>query len=261
VNERREIFTKSKMSEILIITFYEFKPLRPDMLAGLRDGLKKQMRELSIKGTIILAEEGFNATVSGRREEIEQFISFFERAVETKLEYKSSHFEQMPFRRIDVKIKPEIVTLKQRVDVSLGVNTHVDATEWNRIISDPETIVLDTRNDYEFRTGSFHRAINPETEKFSDLPAFAADNFDPAKHKKVAMFCTGGIRCEKFAPYMKQLGFKEVYQLKGGILKYLEDVSDAESLWHGECFVFDGRISVDSSLKKGQEKDLSQEGE
>jgi len=257
VNDRGEVFIESEMSEFQIITFYEFKLLDAVELPPLRDRLKASMRELSIKGTIILADEGFNATICGSPQNIAAFVSFFERALDTRLEYKTSRFERMPFRRVDVKIKREIVTLKREVDMSLGTNTHVDAAKWNRIISDPETVVLDARNHYEFMTGTFQRAVNPETDKFSDLPGFVSGNLDPEKHKRIAMFCTGGIRCEKFAPYMKQLGFEEVYQLRGGILKYLEDVSKDDSLWQGECFVFDDRISVDSSLKKGKEKDLS----
>jgi len=258
VNENGKVFIESQMSEFQIITFFEFKPLDAARLPNLRDRLKASMRETSIKGTIILAEEGLNATVCGTRDAIAEFVSFFETILETKLECKSSFFEQMPFRRIDVKIKPEIVTLKRPVDISLGASTHVDAAEWNRIISDPETVVLDTRNQYEFMTGTFHRAVNPDTEKFSELPEFVSEHLDPAKHKKIAMFCTGGIRCEKFAPYMKQLGFEEVFQLKGGILKYLEEVPGEESLWQGECFVFDDRTTVDSSLRKGKLKDFSQ---
>jgi UPF0176 protein len=261
VNDSGKIFIESEMSEFQIITFYEFKPLGAVELPQLRDRLKASMRELSIKGTIILAEEGFNATVSGSPENISAFVAVFEQVMGTTLEYKSSHFDQMPFRRVDVKIKPEIVTLKRHVDISLGASTHVDAADWNRIISDPETVVLDTRNHYEFMTGTFHRAVNPETDRFSELPEFVSQNLDPEKHKRIAMFCTGGIRCEKFAPYMKQLGFEEVYQLKGGILKYLEEVPNKESLWQGECFVFDDRTTVDGSLRKGKLKDLSQNTE
>ena len=150
------------------------------------------------------------------------------------------------------------MTLKKSVDVSKGEGTHVGATEWNELISDPEVVVIDTRNDYEFRNGTFKRAINPETEKFSDLPKFVAENLDPNVHQKVAMFCTGGIRCEKFVPYVKALGFKEVFQLDGGILRYLEEVPKEASLFEGECFVFDGRRTVDETLRKGIGPDYSQ---
>jgi UPF0176 protein len=247
------------MNEFQIITFYEFRemPVGKGLIA-VRDRLRALMRECGIKGTIIIASEGFNSTVCGRCEDISRFIIAAEGILGTHLNYKSSFHEHMPFRRVDVKIKPEIVTLKREVEIANGDGTHVEPSDWNSIISDPETIVLDTRNDYEFRSGTFRRAINPATAKFSDLPEFVSKNLDPERHKRVAMFCTGGIRCEKFAPYMKQLGFEEVYQLKGGILKYLEDVPANESLWEGECFVFDDRVSVDDNLKKGTRPDFSQ---
>jgi UPF0176 protein len=242
-----------------IITFYEFRPMpAAGGLIKLRDMLREAMKEHSIKGTIILASEGFNATVCGVVDDIARFIGRAEELLETKLEYKSSFHDRKPFHRIDVKIKPEIVTLKRDIKPEHGENTHVNSEEWNRIISDKETIVLDTRNDYEFQTGTFRRAINPKTTKFSELPEFVEKNLDPQRHKRVAMFCTGGVRCEKFAPFMKQLGFEEVYQLKGGILKYLEEIPAEESLWEGECFVFDDRVTVDNALKKGTQPDLSQ---
>ncbi len=240
-----------------IITFYEFRPLVADRLPALRDSLREQMHENSIKGTIILAEEGFNATVCGAPSDVAGFVSAAESILETTFHFKSSAHAESPFRKIDVKIKPEIVTLKQPVDISLGAGTHVDASEWNEILSDPAVVVLDTRNDYEFKNGTFKRAINPKTEKFSDLPAFVADNLDPERHPKIAMFCTGGIRCEKFAPYMKQLGFKEVFQLDGGILRYLEQTDRDDSLWEGECFIFDQRLTLDEDLQKGSGRDHS----
>jgi len=242
-----------------IITFYEFK----DMLAlsdlgELRAAARGMMNEFGIVGTIIIASEGYNATVAGNPERIDKFVPRLEQLLKTRLKFKSSYADSLPFRRVDVKIKPEIVTLKKTVNISMGAGTHVDASEWNELIASDDVVVLDTRNDYEFRTGSFTKAINPETEKFSDLPDFVEKNLDPARHKKVAMFCTGGIRCEKFAPYMRSLGFEQVYQLEGGILKYFEVVPQEEQLWEGECFVFDGRISVDHGLHKGSAPDLSQ---
>lgn len=240
---------------IQIITFYEFKRL--ENLPEIQVKLKTAMRENSVLGTIILAEEGFNSTVSGAPENIERIIEIFEGIFDTKLKYKSSFHEVSPFRRIFVKIKPEIVTLKKEVEIERGMGTHVSPREWNAIISDDEVFVLDTRNDYEFQVGTFRGAVNPNTEKFSDLPQFIEENLDPEKHKKIAMFCTGGIRCEKFAPFMKQIGFENIYQLEGGILKYLEEMPESESLWQGECYVFDLRVSVDENLQKGKAKDLS----
>jgi UPF0176 protein len=246
------------MEKFRIITFYEFRRLEIERLPELKCAVKNSMAEHSIKGTFILAEEGFNATVCGTPGDIERFINAAEKLLETSFVTKSSFHAECPFRKIDVKIKPEIVTLKQAVDLATGEGTHVPASQWNDLISDPAVLVLDTRNDYEFRNGTFERAINPKTEKFSDLPEFVAENLDPERHTKVAMFCTGGIRCEKFAPYMKQVGFKEVFQLEGGILRYLEEVPAEESLWRGECFVFDDRLTVDEDLKKGSGPDYSQ---
>jgi UPF0176 protein len=240
---------------VQIITFYAFKRLQN--LEEIKNLLKTAMRENSMLGTIIIAEEGFNSTISGEKENIEKFIQILEKAFETKISYKSSFYEKNPFRRIFVKIKPEIVTLKKEVEIEKGIGTQVAPKDWNEIISDKEVFVLDTRNDYEFAVGTFKRAVNPKTKKFSDLPRFIEENLNPEKHKKVAMFCTGGIRCEKFAPYMKQIGFENIYQLEGGILKYLEEVPAEESLWEGECFVFDDRVSVDEKLEKGTAKDFS----
>lgn len=243
-----------------IITFYEFKRLDPERFAGLKEALRAAMAEHSIKGTIIIAEEGFNATVCGEPANVATFIPTLEELFQTTLNFKASFHGECPFRKIDVKIKPEIVTLKKPVDISKGAGTHVSPAEWNEIISDPSVVVVDARNDYEFKNGTFRRAINPHTEKFSELPDFVAQTLDPKVHEKVAMFCTGGIRCEKFAPYIKQLGFKEVFQLDGGILRYLEEVPADDSLFEGECFVFDDRRTVDSELKKGVGPDYSQTG-
>lgn len=237
-----------------IITFYEFKEL--ENLSEIRQTIKAAMLENSVFGTIIFAKEGFNATVSGLIADIEKFIEIFENVLAAKLIYKSSFHEKCPFLKIKVKVKNEIVSLRQPVDIEKGIGTHTKSAEWNRIISDAETFILDARNDYEVEVGTFCGAINPRIEKFSDLPKFVAENLDPEKHKKVAMFCTGGIRCEKFAPLMKELGFAEVYQLEGGILKYLEETPANESLWEGECFVFDDRIAVDQNLRGGATADL-----
>ena len=243
---------------VQIISFYNFRIFDPEHLVRMKPALRDAMKNNSIKGTIILAEEGFNGSVSGEPTDIECFVPVVEGILEAKLDYKSSFHAESPFRKIDVKIKPEIVTLKKKVNISKGVGTHVGPKAWNEIISDPSVVVLDARNDYEFKNGTFKRALNPGTEKFSDLPAFVAENLDPNIHQRVAMFCTGGIRCEKFAPYMKELGFKEVFQLDGGILRYLEEIAGDESLWQGECFVFDDRRTVDRKLEKGVEPDHSQ---
>lgn len=243
-----------------IIAFYEFKDLGSrENLDAIKIFFAEAMRANSILGTIILAREGFNSTVCGKTADVKIFIVEAERILETKLNYKSSFDREQPFQEIKVKIKPEIVTLKKAVKIERGEGTHAAVKDWNRIISDPETIVLDARNDYEFKAGTFKNAVNPQTEKFSDLPKFVGENLNPQTHKKIAVFCTGGIRCEKFAPYLKELGFENVYQLSGGILKYLEETAENESLWTGECFVFDRRVTVDEKLQKGSAPDLSAE--
>lgn len=236
-----------------IITFYEFKRL--ENLPEIKSALKSAMDEFSILGTIIIAEEGFNATVSGLIADIEKFIEVLEKTFATELIYKSSFHKERPFLKAKVRIKKEIVSLRKSVEIQKGNGTHAKPSDWNQIISDESTIVLDARNHYEIEVGTFRGAINPNIEKFSDLPKFVEENFDPQQHKRIAMFCTGGIRCEKFAPFLKDLGFEEIFQLEGGILKYLEEVSGDESLWEGECFVFDDRIAVDNNLRQGKTED------
>ncbi len=238
-----------------IITFYKFIPLNG--LAEKRHSLRSAMRKDSITGTIIIADEGFNSTVCGAPANIKSFVSALVDIFGCEFEYKSSFHAETPFRKIDVKIKPEIVTLKQDVNISFGKGTHVEPKDWNSLISDPEVLVLDTRNDYEVMNGTFPRAVNPKTRKFSELPGFVDKNLDSARHAKVAMYCTGGIRCEKFAPYLRSLGFEQVFQLQGGILNYLEHIPAEESLWQGECFVFDTRTTVNEKLKKGVGQDHS----
>ena len=238
-----------------IASFYEFKRL--DDLPLVREELLSQMEAFSVHGTFIIAEEGFNATISGTPEALDAFLPEAERVLGASFEVKDSFHDQMPFRRRKVKIKKEIVTLRKDVDISLGKGTHVDASRWNEIITDPETLVLDTRNEYEVKVGRFRNAFDPETSSFSDLPDAIADRIERRDYKRVAMYCTGGIRCEKFAPYLKAEGVEEVFQLNGGILRYLEEVPPEQSLWEGECFVFDERVSVDEGLTKGEAEDPS----
>lgn len=243
-----------------IITFYEFKNFPDEKLAEIKSSVQNAMRKRAISGTLILAREGFNATVCGAPGDIEIFVADVENLFDASINYKTSFHAENPFRRVKVKIKSEIVTLKQTVKSENGRGTTRAAAspkEWNEIISDAEIIVLDARNDYEYKLGTFRNAVNPKIEKFSDLPAFVEKNLNPQTHKKIAMFCTGGVRCEKFAPYLLSSGFETIYQLDGGILKYLEETPDDASLWTGECFVFDRRISVDENLQKGSEEDLS----
>ncbi len=227
-------------------------------LAELRDELRAAMTDLEVKGTILLANEGINASISGLPHKVDQFIAYAAERLDCEFDVKESFHDETPFDRTEVRIKPEIVTFKRGVDVTISEGTHVGPTEWNELISDPDVIVLDTRNDYEVAAGRFPTAIDPKVEKFSDMPDFVESELSAYKDKKIAIYCTGGIRCEKFAPYLLEQGFREVYQLEGGILRYLESVPKEDSLWEGECFVFDRRISVDSELKRGNAADASQ---
>ncbi len=242
---------------VRVAAFYEFKELTD--LPGLRSRLLGAMSLRSILGTIIIAPEGYNGTVSGSPEELGPFLRDIGAILESEVKFKESLNQGDPFRRRFVKIKKEIVTLRRDVRMELGHGTHVSAQDWNELIKRDDVLLLDTRNHYEYRVGTFRGAVDPHTERFSDLPRFVEANLDPARIRNVAMFCTGGIRCEKFVPYMKELGFENVFQLDGGILKYLEVVPADESLWEGECFVFDERITLGADLRKGEAPDFSAE--
>lgn len=211
------------------------------------------MVKLDVRGTILLANEGINGTISGTRTNMDAIIAWLRADNRlADLEYKISEHDEQPFHRTKVKLKQEIVTMgHDNIDPNEVVGTYVEPNNWNSIISDPNVVLIDTRNDYEYEIGSFKNAINPETETFREFPEYVQNNHDPKVNKKVAMFCTGGIRCEKASSYMKQQGYEEVYHLKGGILKYLEEVPKDESLWQGECFVFDDRVAVNHNLEKG----------
>ena len=235
----------------IVATFYKFVNI--SSLKAKQAQILAWCEKNSVKGTIILAEEGINGTIAGTKEAIASILSLL-RSLDglADLEHKESTAKKPPFARLKVKIKSEIVTLGiPEVNPNQQVGTYVDPQDWNRIISDREVVVIDTRNDYEVEIGSFKGAKNPNTESFREFPEYIEDNLDPAKHSKVAMFCTGGIRCEKASSYMLSQGFKAVYHLKGGILKYLENVPPEESLWEGECFVFDERVAVKEGLKPG----------
>jgi UPF0176 protein len=204
-----------------------------------------------IKGTILLAPEGINGTIAGSRESIDAVLNFLQSdQALNPLDIKESFTEIWPFKRMKVRLKREIVTMGQpQVNVCDRTGTYIEPPDWNALISDPTVTVIDTRNDYEVQMGTFQGAQNPQTDSFRDFPEYVQQNLNPAQHSKVAMFCTGGIRCEKAAAFLLQQGFEEVYHLKGGILKYLETVPQQESLWQGECFVFDERVAVDHDLE------------
>jgi UPF0176 protein len=239
------------MKPIVVCALYKFVTLND--FERKRQPLLDFLSEREIRGTLLLAVEGINGTVAGSRKAIDEMLAFLksdERLAE--LSYKESYDETNPFYRTKVRLKKEIVTLGiEGIDPLKSVGTYVEPEDWNELISDPETVLIDTRNDYEIGIGTFKNAINPKTETFRDFPNYVEKNLDASKHRKVAMFCTGGIRCEKSTAYLKELGFEDVFHLKGGILKYLEDVPAENSMWEGECFVFDNRVAVGHDLEKG----------
>lgn len=239
------------MKAIVVCALYKFVAL--DDFASLREPLLDAMARLDIRGTFLLANEGINGTVAGTRESIDRLLAWLKADPRlAELDHKESYEETNPFYRTKVRLKKEIVTLGVAgIDPLRSVGTYVEPKDWNALISDPETVLVDTRNDYEIGIGTFKNAINPRTESFREFPDFVDKHLDPAKHRKVAMFCTGGIRCEKSTAYLKEQGFDEVYHLKGGILNYLEQVSEEASLWEGDCFVFDQRVALNHSLAKG----------
>ena len=209
-----------------------------------------------IKGTLLLAQEGINGTVAGGETAIAELIAHLEAMPEFGgLEVKYSAADEMPFNRMKVRLKREIVTMGvEGIDPQTSAGAYVEAGDWNALIADPDTVVIDTRNDYEVSLGTFRNAVNPETASFSEFPDWVAQHRGELEGKKIAMFCTGGIRCEKATAYVKSLGFDDVFHLKGGILKYLENVPAEQSLWQGECFVFDERVSVGHGLAVGDNK-------
>jgi len=220
---------------------------------ALRPPLKDVCEAHGVRGSLLIAGEGINGTIAGTREGIDTVLDNI-RALPgcAALEWKESTAAEMPFGRMKVRLKREIVTMGQPdVDPRARVGHYVDPADWNALISAPDVAVIDTRNDYEVAIGSFEGAVDPQTESFRDFPAWWEANRDRFHNKRIAMFCTGGIRCEKSTNWLMSQGVDEVYHLKGGILKYLEEVPEAESLWRGECFVFDGRVSVGHGLREG----------
>ena len=235
----------------VVCALYHFVAL-PDY-AELRRPILDVMEGNSLRGTILLALEGINGTIAGERGGIDALLNFLGRDDRFRdLRHKESYDHDMPFLRAKVKLKKEIVTMGvPEIDPKEIVGTYVAPKDWNQLIDDPNVTVIDTRNEYEVAIGTFERAINPHTTTFRQFPAFAQANLNPEKNKKIAMFCTGGIRCEKSTAYLKSQGFDDVYHLEGGILKYLEEVPETESRWQGECFVFDNRVTVNHDLERG----------
>ncbi|MEY9123633.1 oxygen-dependent tRNA uridine(34) hydroxylase TrhO [Bradyrhizobium yuanmingense] len=245
-----------------VCAFYQFVAL-PDY-RELREPLRACCAGLGLKGSVLLAQEGINGTVAGAPEAIDAFAHELERGDMfggrlDNLELKFSAAEAMPFGRLKVRLKKEIVTLGDAAaDPTRQVGTYVDPHEWNALIAAPDTLVLDTRNAFEVAMGTFEGAVDPGITSFGQFKDFAAERLDPARHRRIAMFCTGGIRCEKASAHLLARGFGEVYHLKGGILRYLEDVPEAESRWRGECFVFDERVALGHGLRE-RNKDVTRD--
>jgi UPF0176 protein len=240
------------MTDIVVTALYKFVTLED--FHDLREPLLDCCHKAEVKGTILLAQEGINGTIAGSLSGVNQVLAYLRSDPRlSSLEHKESYDDHMPFYRMKVKLKKEIVTMGvEGIDPNTVVGTYVKPADWNALLSDPEVVLVDTRNDYECGIGTFRGALDPRTTTFREFPAFVKKNLDPSKNKKIAMFCTGGIRCEKASAFMLKEGFEEVYHLEGGILKYLEEVPAQKSEWEGECFVFDNRVSVDHNLEKGQ---------
>jgi len=209
--------------------------------------------ERNIKGTILLAEEGINVTAAGTKKNIYELLNFLKTDNRfSDITHKESYSEEIPFHRMRVKLKKEIVSLgRPNINLSNRSGIRVDPKNWNILLADPDVVLVDARNDYEYQIGTFKNAISPKTTNFREFPAFIKEKLNTKKNKKIAIFCTGGIRCEKASSYMLSKGFENVYQLNGGILKYMDEIETDKSLWEGECFVFDSRVSVDSELAEG----------
>ena len=242
------------MSKIVIAALYHFTKFSDHK--SLQAPLIEICNSQGIKGSLLLAFEGINGTIAGSRTGIDIVLKYL-RAWPgcSNLEHKESHFSKIPFKHMKVKLKKEIVTMGQpNVDPTLNVGNYVEASDWNNLILQEDVVVIDTRNAFEVAIGTFEGAVNPETKSFRDFPEWWEKNKIKFQHKRIAMFCTGGIRCEKSTNYLMNEGVEDVYHLKGGILKYLDDIPQKNSKWDGECFVFDARVSVKHGLEQGQYK-------
>jgi UPF0176 protein len=226
-----------------IAAFYRFLALLEPI--ALREELHAAFAGGDLRGTLLIASEGVNGTLAGSPETIDRLLSLLvERVGLDRAEVKFSYSDERPFKRLKFRLKAEIIAFRKAKVDPTKAGTYVEPRDWNALIADSEVLLLDTRNNYETELGSFDGATTPETETFSDFATYVRENLDPNKHRKVAMFCTGGIRCEKASAFLLQEGFEDVYHLKGGILKYLEEVPEESSKWQGECYIFDERVSV-----------------
>jgi UPF0176 protein len=241
----------------VIATFYHFFNF-PDF-AGYRKGLLDELKRLEIKGSLLIAGEGINGTLSGTRQAIDAFLAMLARdIVKHPFSHKESFSDTQPFGRAKVRLKKEIIALGESLPQARKTGEYVDAAAWNGLLADSNVTVIDARNSYEVHLGTFARALNPQTRNFKQLPAFVKKTLDPKEHTKIATFCTGGIRCEKFSSWLLEQGFPEVYQLKGGILQYLEDMPKEKSQWQGECYVFDERVAVGHALEPSKTASMCQ---
>ena len=236
---------------IVVAALYRFVKLGDH--ESMRQPIADVMDQFGVRGTLLLASEGINGTVAGTREGIDELLAYL-RGLDglSELEVKESFCDEIPFKRARVRLKKEIVTMGvDGIDPNHSVGTYIDPADWNDLLDDPDVLLIDTRNEYEIAIGTFPGAVNPHTDSFREFPEFTEKQLDPTKHKKIAMFCTGGIRCEKSTALLKGQGFEEVFHLRGGILKYLEEVPEEESRWEGDCYVFDRRVSVGQGLAEG----------
>lgn len=239
------------MNKFKIVTFYEF--IKINNLVEVKKNLNEFLMFKRIKGTILLSSEGINGTIAGSLNAIDEFISILDSYNIKNINPKFSYSEYLPFPRLKVKIKKEIVTFKDKnLNIDINKGEYVDAENWNKILNDPDIEIVDVRNNFEVEMGTFKNSVNPNTRNFTEFKEYADKNL--LNNKKIAMFCTGGIRCEKASSYLISNGVDKVYQLKGGILKYLEKIDADQSLWDGECFVFDRRVSLVHGLKEGTYK-------
>jgi UPF0176 protein len=246
-----------------VAAFYQFASF-PDF-QELREPLRALCARLGLRGSVLLAHEGINGTLAGNAEAIDELVGemrdgpLFGGRLD-HLELKFSQASRMPFQRLKIRLKKEIVTLgDSETDPTRQVGVYVDPADWNELIAAPDTLLIDTRNAFEVAIGTFEGAVDPGIRSFGQFKDFAARHLDPSKHRRIAMFCTGGIRCEKASSYLLSRGFAEVYHLKGGILRYLEGVPEAESRWRGECFVFDDRVALGHGLRERAMEDNSDE--
>lgn len=237
------------MDTTVVSAFYKFESLAdPD---AFRDAVAAEAEAHQVAGSVLVATEGINGTVAASREATDAFFGWLRADARfADLVTKESLVDFVPFKRLKVKVKPEIVTMRQPVDPTSKVGTYVEPSDWNAVVDNPDVLVIDTRNREEVELGTFVGSADPGTEAFTEFADYV-ETLDPAEHPTVAMFCTGGIRCEKASSYLLDKGFDEVLHLKGGILQYLEDVDPADSRWEGECFVFDDRVTVDHALEPG----------